>query len=434
MNALQTVLSAVVLTATGVSAQAQTDSLTHHAADRQEVLATTKIVTVGGESKATPAEEKSLMELFYMDQFRQFHDPDAPTFMLMSSDASLALGIGGKGMLRGWADWKGYQDGCEFFPYDIAIPSNPADRRGLGATMAKTSVFMTVLGRTPKGLHYQFYVQAGVSGKNFVLKKAYVALNDFTVGLAGTTFADDDALVPTVDAQGPNGQVGKSQILTRYFHTFPSGISLGAGVEIPSSAQDDIENQTEKCRDWVPDVAALVQYGKGDSHIRLSGILRTMTYRNLLTSTNHNVVGWGGQLSGVYNPVKPLYVYFTGVVGRGVGSYEGDLSEGEYDLVGVSGKPGKMEAPLSLGITAGLEYHFSRSLYACAGFGENRYLQRHRLSDEQYKYGLYGCVNLFWRITPRFLGGIEYVTGKRMNFTGDHGVQNRVDAMLSYSF
>lgn len=403
--------------------------------ERQALLDDMKIIYVGDSRAAQPERDsvQSLVGQFYMDQFRQFYDPEAPTFMLMSKDAKVALGIGGRAMLRGWFDWNGSQDNYEFYPYDIAVPKNPAESKLLNASPSQTSVFLTLLGRQG-GNRYMVYVQAGVKNKNFVLKKAYVTMNDFTVGMAGTTFADDDALVPTVDAEGPNGQVGKSQMLARYFHTFSNGVSVGAGVEIPSSSQDEVAGETAACRDYVPDVAALVQYGKGDSHVRVSGIIRTMAYRNLLTSENHNVVGWGAQLSGVYNVIRPLTVYFTGVAGRGVGSYQGDLSEGEYDLVGQSDRPGKMIAPWSMGLTAGVRYKFSRSVYACVALGEQRYYLKNRLTDEQYKYGLYGAANVFWKITPRFQAGIEYIAGKRMNFDGSHAGANRVDAMLSYSF
>lgn len=421
----------LALTFPSVSAQSSS-SIPTRSEERQQILDDTKVIYTGTERPAQDSVQ-SLLRQFYMDQFRQFHDPDAPTFMLMSSDAKVALGIGGKAMLRGWADWNGSQDSYEFFPYDISIPKNPTESRLLDASPSQSSVFLTLLGKTDKS-HYMVYIQAGVKNKDFVLKKAYVSYNDFTLGLAGTTFADDDALVPTVDAQGPNGQVGKSQFLARYFHTFKNGVSVGAGVEVPSSSQSEIAGETAACRDFVPDVAALVQYGWGDSHVRASGILRTMSYRNLLSSSNHNVVGWGAQLSGVIDIIRPLTLYFTGVVGKGVGSYQGDLSEGEYDLVGTSDRPGKMVAPWSMGLTAGVQYKFSRKVYACIALGEQRYYLKHRLNDDQYKYGLYGAANLFWKITPRFLTGIEYITGKRMNFDGSYAGANRIDAMLSYSF
>lgn len=438
--------AAVVAAAPGIHASilqpAQLpDSLTASMSNRErhvaEITNNTKFV-FGGEydPSISPTDSAvNLLNTFYIDQYRQFHDPDAPYFMFMTRDAQLALGVGGKVMLRGWFDWNGYQPGYEFFPYDIAVPADPTERRGLGASASQTSVFFTLLGHHKK-IEYMVYIQAAAKASQIVLKKAYVKLNDFTLGLTSSTFEDGASLVPTVDAEGPNGQIGKTQMLARYFHTFKSGWSVGGGVEFPSSDQSAVAGQTAACRDYIPDVVGLVQYGwgGGDSHIRLSGLLRNMAYRDLLTSSNHNVTGWGAQLSGVVNVVKPLTLYFSGVIGKGIGSYVGDLAEGNYDLVGSSASPGKMVAPLNLGVTAGIRYDFTDRLFACIGFGEARNFEQNVLSGDDYKYGLYGNVNLFWKVSPRFLAGIEYITGKRMNFSGKHAGSNRLDAMLSFSF
>jgi len=38
---------------------------------------------------------RAVISNFYYDQFRHFQDPEAPYFMFLSKDASLAMGIGG---------------------------------------------------------------------------------------------------------------------------------------------------------------------------------------------------------------------------------------------------------------------------------------------------------------------------------------------------
>lgn len=412
---------------------AQAQSVMSHSQERDSLIRTVNVHHVAQETPVHRDSVEALIRTFYLDQFRQFHDPQAPTFMLMSKNASIALGVGGTAAVRGWFDWNGSQNSPSFYPYNISIPKNPTQQKMLGATCDKSSLFLSLLGRNGN-TRYMVYLQGEINGGHMTLKRAYVNLADFTVGYASTTFADPDALAPTVDAQGPNGKASKTQVLARYFHTYQSGVSVGAGVEIPSSAQDIVDGETAACRDYVPDLVGLVQYGWGDSHVRVSGLMRTMTYRNLLTQTNHNVVGWGAQLSGRINIVPPFTAYFSGVLGRGVGSYQGDLSAGQYDLVGTSECEGKMIAPWSLGVTAGLKYQFSPKVFATVALGEQRYFQKHRLTDDQYKYGLYGAVNVFWRITPRFLAGVEYISGKRMNFNGCHAGANRLDALLSYSF
>lgn len=413
---------------------ADADSLSLREAHRNAIADNVKAVAVGG-GQVQEDSARQLIEIFYEDQYRQFHDPEAPHFMFMSKDANLALGIGGKVMLRGWFDWNGSQDSYEFFPYGISVPKNPSQRHGLGASMSQTSVMMTLLGRS-KSVHYMIFVQAGVKNSSFVLKKAYLKLNDFTVGLTNSTFEDPDALAPTVDAQGSNGQVSKTQIVGRWFRTLRNGISAGAGIGFPSADMSPVEGESEACRQYIPDLAALVQYSwdGGVSHVRLSGLLCTMTYRNLLQKKNHNVVGWGAQLSGTLNIIRPLTLYFSVMGGRGCGSYQGDLSEGAYDLVAAERGTGRMIAPWSVAATAGVQYNFTDRIFACVSLGENRYFVKSPLDPAEYKYGLYGAVNLFWNITPRFLAGVEYIAGKRMNHDRRHAGANRIDAMVSYSF
>lgn len=50
---------------------------------------------------------RNLIENYYYDQFRSFHDPHAPYFLFMSRDTQLAMGIGGVVRMRGYFDWGG---------------------------------------------------------------------------------------------------------------------------------------------------------------------------------------------------------------------------------------------------------------------------------------------------------------------------------------
>lgn len=101
-----------------------------------------------------------------------------------------------------------------------------------------------------------------------------------------------------------------------------------------------------KVRDWMPDFAAFAQYewARGQ-HVRLSGLVRTLSYRDVDAGRNHNVAGWGIQLSSVAHPLPPLTTYLTFNYGRGYASLGGDLLMGNYDLTAVAGSPGRMYAP-----------------------------------------------------------------------------------------
>ncbi len=396
------------------------------------------IIDKGDTSIASKDSIRSLITMFYMNQYRHSQDPKAPYFMFISKDANLAMGVGGVIRMRGWFDWNGSIPSPGFAPYAIPIPKDPSAKERLSATPAGTAVFLTILGKNKSIGDFMGYIEAKFNGyKNldFKLSKAYIIFNDWTMGYASSTFIDHASVALTIDGAGPNGSLSKTAVLLRYFHTFKNNWSVGAGVEFPSSTISDNSADSKGCPDYVPDLVVLAQYqwGGGMSHVRLSGLLRFMRYRNLLEEKNHTVKGWAVQLSGMFRPIYPLTLYYGATYGRGFGSYTGDLSYGSYDLVPDSEIPGMMYAPKALAVTTGLKYNFKYNIYSCIALGHLRYYADHP-EVREYKYGLYGAANLFWEITPRFSVGIEYLVGKRMNYGGSHAPANRIDAMFMLSF
>ena len=74
--------------------------------------------------------------------------------------------------------------------------------------------------------------------------------------------------------------------------------------------------------------------GHPDSTLRLSGILRTLPYRNLIQAENHTVMGWGAMLSSVARPTNSLSTYATGELRARIFWPGNRLDDGNYDLVG----------------------------------------------------------------------------------------------------
>lgn len=397
-----------------------------------------KVVMVGDDDEPCAPQDsiERMINMFYVDQFRHFQDPLAPYFLMMSKDATLAMGIGGAVRMRGWADFDGAMPVNGFCPYLIPVPADPEMRRRLGGTPAGTTLFFRVIGRNTLVKDFNAYIQCDFSGPDnvgFKLRKAYVTMLDWTIGYASTTFSDPAAEAPTIDGAGANGRTSRSSMLVRWMHVFPKGWSMAASVEMPSSHVDADGTRVKRLNDWFPDVVAFGQYEwSHKQHVRLSGMLRVIPYRDLVNMRSRNEIGWGVQLSGVVYPVNRLALYAEANTGQGYNSYMGDLSIGNYDLV-ESTVPGQMYAPFSLGITAGMKYNFLYNLYACASFGQARYFSRYDVPDD-YKRGEYYAVNLFWEMTPRLQVGIEYLHGDRHNFSGEHSAANRVDFLFQFAF
>ena len=405
---------------------------------RTESMKDNTHVLFSGEKEVSDSLER-LLNIFYYDQFRHFQDPRAPYFMFLSKKGDLALGVGGQVKIRGYFDWNGSIPNDGFIPYDIPIPKNPASMRALSASASGTGLFFTLLGNNSFLGNYMAYFQADFSGYNhrgFRIKKAYFTIRDWTAGYTVTTFEDTKAEPSTVDGSGPNGINSKKNVLVRYLHTFRNRWSVAGSVEFPTQSISADGVHTQACTPYIPDLAAFVQYQwyNGASHVRLSGLLRTLTYRDLVTQRNHNITGWGLQLSTVLNPLPTLNLFGILSTGQGHASYTTDLGNGEFDLIPLEGKEGVLYAPWAAGIVVGAQYYFRQNLFMNLAFSEQTYYPKPNPKDSSYRYGLYAVGNLFWDITPRIEVGVEYLHGKRMNFNGQHGSADRVMAMLLVSF
>lgn len=435
-------LFALALHAQTTEVPAPAPTLDTHTAEEIKAAAlqsSHKIVYFGSEGPETSADSVEYMVAkFYNDQYRQFQDPLAPYFLLMSKDAKLAMGVGGAVRMRAWADFDGSVPVNGFVPYMIPVPKDPAQRRRLGGTPGGSSLFLRVIGRnaTLGDIVGYIQVQADADGHLLKLKKAYAQFRHFTVGYAATTFQDPEAEAPTIDGAGQNGKTGATRMLVRWDHNFgKSPWSMAASVEMPSSLSDADGVDTQTLDDWFPDLVAFGQYNWAhNSHLRLSAMARVLPYRDLVAAKNRNRIGWGVQLSGVAYPLNRLALYWEGNTGQGYSSFMGDLSVGTYDLVADAGTPGHLYAPWAMGLNVGAKYNFLPNLYAGLALAETRYFPKDRVRPDDYKYGLYGAVNLFYEPTSRMQVGIEYLIGSRHNFSGEHSSANRIDALFQFSF
>ena len=402
-----------------------------------------KIVYVDGHpaNEATQAYVDSIRQrisAFYYDQFRHFSDPAAPYFLFMSKDAQLAMGIGGCVRMRGYYDWGGAIPASGFAPYLIPMHPSPTDMRHLGTTPAGSTLFFRVLGRNKSLGDYQLYIEAnfnGYQGRDFHLKKAYAVINDITIGYASSTFSDPAALPPTVDAQGPNNKITPTSVLVRYMPAFGEHWTAALSVETPEPSLAVDNESTGKVSVWMPDFAAFGQYQwTPGQHVRLAGILRTLSYRDLINERNHNRLGWGLMLSSVARPAYAVTTYASFCYGHGYQSLGGDLLIGSYDLVGDPDIPGRLYAPASFGWCLGVQYNFCPNIFMSLSASQTRYLPSKAVSPDEYKYGIFGAVNIFWNLTPRMQVGAEFDLGERRNFSGDHRWARRFGAMAQFSF
>lgn len=395
------------------------------------------IVLVGSDSKGAPSQEsrRKLIEQFYIDQFENSRDPQSPYFIFMSRDANFAMGVGGDVRMRGYFDPGNSMPGSDFVPVDIPMHRTDLNRNHLGTSLGGSALYFRVIGNHQKIGNYQVYIRAKFNGPNneFKLNKAYAIVNDWTFGYAMSTFSDPDAEPPSVDSDFASLSMDYSRLLVRWAHSFTkSGMSVAASLEVPKLNID--ETQYTKARSQsVPDVVAMTQYSwASGQHIRLSGVMRWLPYRDMLAGRNHSPMGWGMQLSTVLNPVSPLVLYGTFNIGRSYSNNSGDFLLGDYDLVGNPAVDGRLKTIPQWSYLVGASYYFTHKLYSTVAFGQARVTSRKL--DNEYKYGLFGTANLIYKITPRVNVGAQFSLGKRADYDGDSAWARRLSLAAQFSF
>lgn len=387
-----------------------------------------------------PDKAGSLVAILYDRSDLHFTDPSAPRFLFLDRKGKVALGIGGyiKGSVQYDMDGA-IDDGASFTTYDIPVPANPALRNQFYANANQSTLFLQLVGKSDRFGYYQVYVQSqfsggGDKGYGLRLKQAYLKVGYVTAGLANSTFVDGSAGTPVVDDEGPSGEMSRKNVLVRYAPRFTDRLSAAVGVEMPA-ADYTTNATTASINQRVPDIPVYLQYDWGDDrgHIRLSGLLRNLSYRDLATAKNHFRTGWAVQLSGTAQLAKCFNLFYQGAYGQGYGSYINDLGDGGMDLA-YSTTTGKMEAPRLANYEIGAQINATSKLYFTCTYSEARTFGQRHLGPDTYRYGRYAGINGFYNIVPDLCIGFQYMYGQRKNYSGEHGHANRIMAMMQYNF
>lgn len=430
MNRFNTLLASLALLCSAIPASALEPK------EYQDQDMPERVVILTGDS----SHSRHLVAYLYDASDLHFSDPSAPRFLFLDRQGRVALGIGGyiKGSML--YDFDGaIDDGAYFIPHDIPVPQDPAQRSQFFGTANKSTLLLQLVGRSERFGYYQFYVQTDFTGSGkkkygLRLRQAYMKMGYLLAGLASSTFVDGSAGTPTVEDQGPAGELSCKNVQVRYAPRFNKHFSGAIAIEVPDASYT-LTDQTKKINQRVPDIPMYVQYewGEGASHVRLSGILRNLSYRDILANKNRIATGWAAQLSGKICFTPALQFYFQGGIGAGYGQYVNDTQGFNFDLV-PSSTVGKLKAQSMTNFELGLRYNVTKKFFMAAVYSQARLLSQGQLADDQYRYGQYLGVSGFYDIIPDLRFGMEYLRGQRSNFNHERAHANRITCMLQYSF
>lgn len=379
-----------------------------------------------------------------------------PRFAIVGKEKQFYLNIGATLKTTASFDWGNpYDNPSLFIPADF---SKAGDGNGglLQMTAKRSQVHFNFLAMPNSDNKIGVYVAINFTGdgNNYgvQLYNAYVKYRGFTIGYNNTLYADAAAVPYTIDSEGPNSISGSWNTVIDYEYKFTSKVKGGVGLELPMTSitsTDDtlvdsytythVVSEVEQVNQRIPDLPIYLEYGSKEwGHLRLSAIMRNMQYRDMVADKNHNSTGWGVKLSGK-GKMGNLQLFAMAQYGEGIASYLQDNIGLGLDMVPNEGVAGELKNTTSWGGFFAAQYNFTPKLFTTLIYSHLRnYMDAYSggvtTYDDQYSWGQYAVANMIYSIRSNIKIGMEYLYGRRVNFSDEQIGNSRFAGMFLVSF
>ena len=381
-------------------------------------------------------EQPDIIAVFNNTHTGYFRDPKAPRFIFIDQKGQWGLGVGGYVQTKAEYDFGGIVDNVDFLPSYISTGGQASSRYQMDATTSL--LFLKLVGRSPWLGDFTVYT-AGTwrgSGNTFKLHNAYMQFEYATIGYNTGNFMDPAAVPFTLDYAGPCGMVFYRTVQAAFNYGFDWGLSMGVAFEVPDVKGIDSETVSVG-KQRMPNIPVYLRYSWADnSHVRVSGILRDLSYDDHVNNKNRQKLAWGAQATTLMT-FGNLQLRGQYCIGEGIASLFNDMSNIASDIVPNANDPSRMSMLLADGWYAGLQYNFTPRLFASATYSQCSVHSKHGYAGaypDNYKRGQYVVANVCYNLTSSIQIGAEYLHGWRTDFESETNNANRVNLSAQFNF
>lgn len=373
-----------------------------------------------------------------------FQTPGVPAIAVVGKGGKFILGVGGYIKAVTGMDFGHPIPSADEF-ITSQIPMHPMDGDGsrFNLSAKQTHLFINFVALPGTGNEIGAFVSANLLNDYLpTLQYAYLKYRGLKAGYDNSLFSDPACGAPAVDYEGPSSNTANPVAGMSYtWEPNPHGRwLLSAGMELPQTSFTTVEGKTKYVYQRVPDIplASRFSWNDGDSWVRLSAIMRTLTFRDIMTRKNHNRFGYGFQLSGAVNFLEKLTFFYQGIWGKGIGSMIQDTVDEGLDLTPTD--DGNSLSPVMLwGGFLALEYDISDKFRSSVTYSQVRTYARPFQDGttpwgDLYKYAQYVSANVFYEATSFFEIGLEHIWGRRVNYDRMKCADNRIQLAFQLSF
>ncbi len=359
--------------------------------------------------------------------------------------------------------------GSSFVTGDIPVPALTGHKGDFFMNALNGNIDFTVVGFAGTRDQVTGYVKIGTNGndKPLKLKRAYLSWRNVSAGLITTLACDPYAAQPpTIDPQGPNGDINTTSYQLRYISPSYGGFRFAASIEMPSYYSANGVYRGKDYTSWygrkvnadvdqlVPDIPLWIEYQKSEQNrVRFTAILRNFAYQDMVCQKRRNLFAWGTMLSGNFSFYEPLTFYFQAAYGKGIASYIQDLQGKPLSFTPKADELGRMEANPMMGLVFGASYNATKKLqfnvvgsYAriwnvepYATFQDTNVADANghevmSAGNANYRYGVYVAANCFYSFTSYLQMGIEYLYGRRETYGLGGANDSRIQTQIALTF
>lgn len=373
-----------------------------------------------------------------------FRSPGVPAVAVVGKDGKFVLGVGGFIKAVTGVDFgHPIPDPDEFITSHIPMGPMDGDGTRYNLSAQQTKLFINFVALPGTGNEIGAFVSANLMNDYTpMLEYAYLKFRGLKAGYDNTLFSDPACGAPAVDYEGPCSNTANPVGGISYtWEPEPHGRWMaGLGVELPQTSFTTYDGRTKSLYQRFPDIplAGKFSWADGNSWVRLSAILRNLTYRDIIEKKNHNKFAYGFQLSGGYNFLDHFTFYYQGVWGKGIGSMIQDTADQGLDLVPSENGYSMERVPMWGGFLA-LLYEINSRVSTSVTYSQMRtYAKEYSGGStpwaDMYKYAQYVSANVFYNATSFFQVGLEHIWGRRTNYDGMKCGDNRLQLAFQLSF
>lgn len=365
-----------------------------------------------------------------------------PYFTTVGREGKFVVGAGGYAKaVAGWDIGHPIASPDEFITSQIPMEDPDGDGSRFNLSARQTMLYLNFVMLPGSENQVGAFVGANFLDESYkpTVQYAYLRYRGLEAGYANTLFADQKCAAPSVDYEGPCSNTC-SPVGAVNYRWEKGPWMVGGGLQLPQASFTVTEGKTKAVTQRMPDLplAAKYSWNRGDSWVRASAVLRTLTWRDLQTLTNHNCLGYGFQLSGAEQFLDRFTVFYQGVWGKGIASMLQDTSGEGLDLTPCMDGDGLTAVPAWGGFIA-IQCKVCSKVLASVTYSHLRtyvkkYTDGDNAWDDLYKYAQYLSANIFYDPTPYFEIGVENIWGRRTNYSGLHCADNRIQASVQFTF